>query len=215
MQAGAFIERIKQGDMQCVDDLRADPGLAGVEDADGVPAVLIALYHGHAKLGDALAQEGASTGLHALAALGRLDEVEALLDKEPGQARAFGPDGFQPLHLAAFFAASPVLAALIARDAPVNEAARQPAAMRPLHAAAASRQAEPVRLLLEAGADPNAAQAGGFTPLMSAAAHGLSEMVEALLAAGADPGAKADDGRTPSDFARAGGFDEIADRLTA
>jgi cytohesin len=58
-----------------------------------------------------------------------------------------------------------------------------------------------VKLLLEAGADPNAAQDGGFTPLHSAANNDDRESAEALLAAGADPGLKTDEGKTPAQLA--------------
>jgi ankyrin repeat protein len=44
-----------------------------------------------------------------------------------------------------------------------------------------------VRMLLEAGADPNARQRGGFTAMDAAAALDDREMAELLLANGAGP----------------------------
>ncbi|HEY0551051.1 MAG TPA: ankyrin repeat domain-containing protein [Verrucomicrobiae bacterium] len=67
---------------------------------------------------------------------------------------------------------------------------------RPLNSAAA-RGADPVRLLLKAGADVNWADADGGTPLMSAAASDDDvDAVRLLLKAGADPNAEDDKGRT-------------------
>jgi len=43
-----------------------------------------------------------------------------------------------------------------------------------------------IKILADAGADPNATRSDGTTPLMSAAQKGRPAMVEALLAAGAD-----------------------------
>jgi ankyrin repeat protein len=71
----------------------------------------------------------------------------------------------------------------------------------PLHSAAAGSHAEIVKLLLEHGADPNAAQDGGFTPLHSAAGNDDRESVEALLEAGADPSLANDEGKAPADLA--------------
>jgi ankyrin repeat protein len=51
--------------------------------------------------------------------------------------------------------------------------------------------------LLDAGADPNAADADGMTPLHFAAAQGSVDVVRLLLDAGADPNAKSANGETP------------------
>ena len=74
-----------------------------------------------------------------------------------------------------------------------------------LASAAARGPAEAVRLLLESGADPNAASGfGGYTPLMLAAySENVSiETVELLLSRGANPNAKAPGGETPLSLAR-------------
>jgi uncharacterized protein len=52
-----------------------------------------------------------------------------------------------------------------------------------------------MRLLLEAGADPNARQQGGFVPLHEAAHTDDVDMARLLLDHGADPSLAADDGR--------------------
>ena len=55
----------------------------------------------------------------------------------------------------------------------------------PLHSAAAARNREAVRLLLEAGADANAIQQGGYTALDAAEHHEDAEMAALLREHGA------------------------------
>lgn len=69
------------------------------------------------------------------------------------------------------------------------------------------------RLLLDAGADPDARQASGWTPLHSAAHNGNLELVELLLARGADPGAANDDGATVLSMAEEGRSADIIARV--
>ena len=86
-------------------------------------------------------------------------------------------------------------------------------ANQPLHAAAAGRHVEVCRVLLAAGADPNATQHGGYTPLHEVAASGNAELVELFLSAGADPRAVTETGRTAADVAENAGHADIARRL--
>jgi ankyrin repeat protein len=70
-----------------------------------------------------------------------------------------------------------------------------------VNAAAAAHDHETMRLLLEAGADPDAQQKGGFTPLHEAAHSDDVEMARLLLEHEADPGIEADDGRDSAKLA--------------
>ena len=54
---------------------------------------------------------------------------------------------------------------LLEHGADADDDADNPFGVRPVHAAAAAHDHETMRLLLEAGADPNMRQRGGFVPL--------------------------------------------------
>lgn len=79
-----------------------------------------------------------------------------------------------------------------------------------------------IGLLLELGADPNAADLYGHTLLHSAARSGNADAVDRLLAAGADPAARNDMGQTPLQLALAqchnagiAGVAQVAEQLLA
>jgi ankyrin repeat protein len=151
-------------------------------------AVLQAIYRGDREEAERLA-EGKELDVFEAAALGRTDRLRELLDEDPGQASAFGDDGFHPLGLACFFGHTDAARLLLDRGADVNALARnehiQTAA---IHAAAASGDAgsdettryELVELVLEHGADPNLEQGGGFRAIDAARQNGDAR-VEALL----------------------------------
>jgi ankyrin repeat protein len=83
-----------------------------------------------------------------------------------------------------------VIAALLKAGAKVSRT--HPDGETPLMAAARTGHLDAVRLLVEAGADVNAAETfQQETALMWAAAEGHAEVVDALLAAGADPNRQA------------------------
>ena len=74
-------------------------------------------------------------------------------------------------------------------------------------------QTEMVRLLIDAGADPNAATKDGFTPLMAACGEGYVRIVELLLEAGADTNAEHKRGSTAASFAGEEDHYEVIDIL--
>ena len=196
-------ELIDAGDADALrDELDLDPELAGQRNADDRSPVLHALYTGKNELVEPLLDANPPLDVFDSAAVGRTRGLEELLDAEPGLATAWSNDGFTALHLAAFFGQEEAAKTLLERGADANLVARNESIhVTPLHSAAAGSHAAIVRLLLEHGADPSAAQDGGFTPLHSAAQNDDRESVEALLEAGADPSLANDEGRKPADLA--------------
>jgi len=72
----------------------------------------------------------------------------------------------------------------------------------PLHIVASWRDIRAARLLLEAGADPNAHGEDGETPLHCAVLHQDWELAKLLLAFGASKEEQTTGGSTPLDIAR-------------
>jgi ankyrin repeat protein len=107
----------------------------------------------------------------------------------------------------------PIIRALLRAGADLEAGSRSGTA---LDVAALDRRedSEIVRLLLDAGADPNSLDNGGNTALIDACAWGNSETVRMLLAAGADPNRVTKDGSTALNTAEAYGLPDMPDILT-
>jgi ankyrin repeat protein len=190
-----------------------DPSLASSRGEDGVSALLQARYRNDRATIDALLSADPELDIFEAAALGYVDRVRERLDANRGDIGALSPDGFTPLHLAAFFGKADVARLLLDSGADVTAYTRNPFANQPLHAAAAGGHVEICRMLIAAGADVDATQHGDFAPLHEAAQHGDDEMVELFLSAGADPTAIAGAMGTPADVADAAGHADVARRL--
>jgi len=180
---------------------------------DDVSPILQALYEGRTEDADALLADDPTLDLFEAAAVGRADRMRELLDADPTLAQAWSPDGFQALHVAAFFGHTDATGLLLERGADTASLSRHEfVKVTPLHSAVASEGAENLRtveVLLARGAPVGARAEGGGTPLHSAAHNGNVAIVEALLANGADPHAAGDDGKTPLDLARDQGHDTV------
>ena len=171
-----------------------------------VSPILSALYEGRTADAEALLADDPSLDVFEAAALGRTDRVRELLDADPTFVGAWSPDGFQALHLAAFFGHAEVTGLLLERGAdPATLSRHEFVKVTPLHSAVAAEGAEDLRtveVLLEAGAPVDARAEGGSTPLHSAAYNGNAAIMKALFDDGADPNVANDDGKTPLDLAR-------------
>lgn len=208
-------EAIRVGDLGAVDRLlAADPRLASGRDRDGLTPVILARYWSKSDaFSRLLAVRGDDLDVFEATLAGRAELVRAHLARDPSLANAWTLDGYTALHYAAFFGGGGVAEALIDADADLEAVSRNGMGVRPLNSAAAGGHVDVSRLLVERGADVNAAQAQGFTPLHAAAQNGDADLVAILLAAGADKDVRLEDGRTAADLAREAGHEALAERL--
>jgi uncharacterized protein len=211
-----LVAAITGGDVDAVRELvRADPSLASARDGDGLPVILLALFHRQREAAAALLAAEPELGILEAAAAGRADRVRELLAADPGAIGERTPEGFTTLGLAAFLGGPEPVRVLLEHGADADDDADNPFGVRPVHAASAAHDHETMRLLLAAGADPNLRQQGGFVPLHEAAHSDDVEMARLLLAHGADPALAADDGRDARRIAADDGSARVAALLGA
>src|SRR5512135_3096541 len=139
--------------------LEVEPALVNARDENGLSAVLTAAYYQEPDIARLLVQRGAELNVFEACAVGELPRVQALVKQQPDLINAYAPDGFQPLGLAAFFGHTDMVEFLLSQGAAVNSPSRNAMRVMPLHSAIANRRSAIVRLLLDHGADVNAAQA--------------------------------------------------------
>jgi len=211
-----LIAGVHAGDTDTVKHLlQADPSLASAKDERGVSALMHAYYRGRKDIANLILASRSELDIFEAVATGRAENVSALLDYQPAQAKSSSADGFTPLHFAAFFGQPAIARELIRRGADVSAVSMNPMEVTPLHSAAAAHSTEIVRTLVESGAPVNAKQHGGWTALHAAADGGHEEMIKILLQHGADPLSRNDDGKTPADIAQTKGRAEALKLLSA
>jgi ankyrin repeat protein len=211
-----LVAAIKAGDTARVRHLlKAEPALAAARDTSGVSVFLLALYHQRQDAAAAVREADPPLDVFDAAAGGRVDRLRALLAADPSAANAWAADGFFPLGLACFFGQAEAARVLLAAGADARAAARNSMRVTALHAAAAARDADTARALLDRGAEVDARQQAGYTALHAAAEHGDVPLVDLLLARGADASLRSDDGQDAAAHARAKGHHELAARLDA
>src|ERR671915_575158 len=193
--------------------LDADSWLASSRDASGVSALMRALYRFDKALTETVKRRVEAFDVFEAAAFGDHDRLTELLSDEPSLVNAYSGDGFTALHFAAFFGRHEAAALLIERGAEVDALGRGWMTGTAMHSATSRLQSDAVRILLEAGANPNVRQSGGWTPLHAAAMNGDLASVELLLAAGADPAATNDEGRSVVDLAAESGDHATVERV--
>ena len=205
-----FVTAVKNGEIDSVRRMLCkEPELAKSEQG-GVSAVLWAMYTGRRDIADLITDTSIPLNIYEAAATGHHERVAELLEENPRAIDSFSSDGFHSLGLACAFGNETVVKLLVDKCADTTLFTNNPnVRVAPIHSAAFGRNADAVRHLLEAGADPNLL-AEGFTALHTAASNGDSEIVRLLLAKGADTSPKAPDGQTAYDLAMAAGHEETA-----
>lgn len=192
---------------------RENPALLRSRDASGASPLLIATYYQKHDIAKALADAAEEIDVFEAAALGRVDRIREWLKRDSSLASAYSPDGFPVVGLAAFFGHLEAVRTLIAAGANIHAAATNSFKVQAIHAAVASRNLDIVHAVLEAGADPNAAQQQGFRPIHEAGSNNNRELAELLMRYGADPSLKNDEGKTAISIAREKGHADFADWL--
>ena len=195
--------------------IAANPALAHARNQAGVSALMQARYGFRPEIVELLRHAVGELDVFEAATLGDVPRLHALLANDPGLAKSFSSDGFTALQLAAFFGQPASVEALLQYAPDVNAVSHNPMKVAVINAAAASRNLEIVKLVLAAGANPNAQQQAGYAALHEAAANNNVELAKALLNAGADPGVRTDAGLTAADMAKDKDHTEITEMLQA
>lgn len=209
-----LFEAIRTGDVDSVaSQVHADPTLANAKNEQGVCALAFAVYNRKPDVAAKLRELGAQLDIFTACMTGDTAATEEMLRGNKGLVKLMSADGWTPLHLAAFFGHSGCAAALLNAGADVSTRSTNPMQNLPLHAGAAGRDFDVMKLLVDFGSNVNARQHGGWTALHAASQNGDLSIAELLLINGADPKARAENNQGPLDLALTRGQQAIVDLL--
>jgi len=210
----AAFDAVAAGDREELERLlEADPDLAPARDANGVSLLTFAAYHRQPQVVAALASRRDDLDLFEAIAAADAERLVELADAVPESLETRSPDGWTPLHLAAFLGRAEAVELLLERGAGLEIRSTNQMRNTPLHAAVAGGERAIIERLVAAGAAVDARQHAGYTVLHAAAKHGDDGLVELFLEAGADPSIVTDEGADAADLAAAERHAELAARL--
>jgi ankyrin repeat protein len=182
--------------------LERDVAQATTELPGGLSPLMFALYNGAHDIA-ALLREFRSLDVFEAAAYGDAQRVAERVVADRSLIDAYSPDGWTPLHLAAFFGQRDPALVLVALGAPLDAVSQNPMQNTPMHAAIAGAAGESLApLLIGFGADVHHVGGSGVTALHLAASRGFEGLSKLLLARGVDRLAKTDDHKTAAEIAR-------------
>jgi ankyrin repeat protein len=172
-----IFELVDRDDAQAIDALLArDPSAVSARDETGISPLARSLYRGRNAAFEAIRR-----------AVELTDPWDRLLAGESDGLPApdgWSPDGFTPLHLAAFVDNAPAAAALLAAGADPNALATASfARVTPLGTCAFAGALNVARLLLDHGADPHIGEDGKYTVEAEAIARGNEELARLIAEA--------------------------------
>lgn len=194
--------------------LTDEPEAALARDEAGRTPLMMAAYMERPELTAMIAARHPGPDFFEACITGDAAAVRAALaaGRDPDSPSA---DGFTCLGLAVFFRQPALARLLVEAGADVSLQSANAASVGPVHAAVARKDVETLALLLERGADANAAQQRGVRPIHDAAAGGDAAVVALLLMYGADLAAVTDEGKTASEMALSAGHAALAAKLAA
>lgn len=168
----------------------------------GITPLLFALYNGSPEIA-ALLRSFRYPDIFEAAALNDGPLVAQHAVANPSLLGSHSPDGWTPLHLAAFFGAQNSALVLIGMGAALEARSNNPMQNTPLHAGIAGAGGETLApLLLALGADPHTVGGSGVTALHLAASRGFEALCRLLISRSADRKARTEDGKTAAELAR-------------
>src|SRR5579883_2377528 len=95
---------LKKGDLARVKAMLGENGtLATARDAEGVSLLMQAQYRYQKGIVELIVSLHPALDLFEACALGKTDRIAKLLDENASAVDSYSPDGYTPLHLAAFF----------------------------------------------------------------------------------------------------------------
>ena len=188
--AASLRRAVREGDLAAARALIAsDSSLARTESTRGGSLILEAHERDYTELADFLlsARDGGSLvslDVHEAAALGRPAALKHVFTNDVTAIESNGPAGFQPLHRAAFRGHAESTALLLEMGADPQARADNGPRATPLECAVAGAArfgadttfGEVVRLLLAAGADPDAPSQAGVSAREDASRRGLDAL---------------------------------------
>ena len=182
--------------------LARDAGQATESLPGGISPLMFALYNGAPDIARLL-RDARPLDVFEAAAIGDARRVAALVLADPQLMAHYSPDGWTPLHLAAFFGSRDVLLVLIGLGAQLDAPSTNPMSNTAMHAAIAGAAGESLApLLIALGADVQHVGGSGVSALHLAATRGFEGLCKLLLNRGVDRNARTEDGKTAAELAR-------------
>ena len=182
--------------------LERDASQATTDLPGGLSPLMFALYNGAHDIA-ALLREFRPLNLFESASYGDAMRVAELLVADKTQIATYSPDGWTPLHLAAFFGQRDTALVLVALGAPLDALSQNPMQNTPMHAAIAGALGESLApVLIGFGADVHHVGGSGVTALHLAASRGFEGLCKLLLARGVDRHLATEDNKTAAQIAR-------------
>jgi len=166
------------GDFAAVKKLLFEhPELLNQQAVWGETAIQAAAQMVRSDIADFLLAQGAPLDICTAAALGRKDEVAAILSADPLAAHAVGAHGIPLMYFPAAAGREDIAELILAAGAPVNGG---DGVSTPLHGAVMFDRKGMAAWLLAHGANPAATDYEGRTPLEAAQAAGKKELAALL-----------------------------------